>query len=154
MTRARKVWLIGAASLVVAVVVTVATIALAPTTRSDLPDAMRWELDARVATVLEGDPTFDQPPGMAAAGPSTCTAAVFGVAPRDARNVADVTTAYAWIECHWPPSTAVAMPIALHFGPPPAYETPRDGAGYTDSIREIFPRELRDMAFDKALVLR
>jgi hypothetical protein len=163
MTRARKVWLICAATLVVAVVATVATIALQPTTRSDLPAAMRAELDSRVAAILEGDPTFGQPPGMPAPSPSTCSAAVFGVAPREARNAAGVTIAYAWIECRWPlpggtsdPAlySAASMPIALRFGPPPTYRIPRDGAGYTDSIREIFPRELRDMAFTKALVSR
>ena len=137
MGKATRVWLFCTAGLVAVLAAAMVFVQETPRTTSDISDGVRDQLDERVATILENDKSD-----------SVCAASVFGVAPRTARTVDDVETAYAWILCKQPAvNSAESMPIAVHFGAPPSYAMPRDGS-YSDSIREIFPKELQDRAFE------
>jgi hypothetical protein len=148
MSTSGRVWLFCTAGLVAAILSGLLFVGRTPrTTTSELPDGVRAQLDARIVTILESDPGFDDPAQML--GSTVCAASVFGVAPRTARTADDVQTAYAWVLCKWPAeNSAVSMPVAVHFGSRPSYVAPREGEGaYSDSIRAIFPRELQARAF-------
>lgn len=72
-----------------------------------------------------------------------------------------VRSVYAWAYCKWlPPAEqragqtardlpAEAVPIAVRLGRTDRFEVPRDGEStYPADIRRIFPRDVRDAAFD------
>ncbi|RZU76047.1 hypothetical protein EV384_4644 [Micromonospora kangleipakensis] len=127
-----------------------------------LPEPLRDQLAARVVEALEHDPTFRTEVTREPGPRPVCVASVFGVAPGWADTASDVRTIYTWVNCSWlsPADVAkgpagvdidqlsgVAMPIALHLGPPVTYQAPEDGEENPDSVRRIFPKSLEAAAF-------
>lgn len=112
---------------------------------------VRAELSARVVTVLEDDPAGRQ---VVTRGtePVACAARAIGVDPPGATGAAQARTVYAWAVC-WTivggaPRTGVSVPLAVRLGPPVAVDLPTDGAGYSASVKRIFPARLHDTVFD------
>ena len=126
-----------------------------------VPAALRDDLTARVVRLLEADPAWRTETTMEPGWQPVCEGDVFGLDPVDARDVGQVRSVYAWVFCKWLPPVeqradqtardlpAEVVPIAVRLGRTDRFEVPRDGeSSYPADIRRIFPRDVRDVAFD------
>jgi hypothetical protein len=126
-----------------------------------VPAALRDDLTARVVRLLEADPAWRTETTREPGRRPVCEGDVFGLDPVDAREVGQVRSVYAWVSCKWlPPAEqragktaldlpAVVVPIAVRLGRTDRFEVPRDGeSAYPADVRRIFPRDVRDVAFD------
>jgi hypothetical protein len=123
----------------------------APGAEDPMPPAMREVLTGRVVSVLEDEPAGRRVMARGAE-PVACAARVIGAEPSAVPIATEARTVYAWVICRvisdGQPTSSASLPVAVHFGPPIAVEEPDDGAGYTSSVRRIFPRRLHDVVFD------
>lgn len=111
---------------------------------------LQAQLSAKVKTSME---LLETPAMCAPIGAQSCvvhcTATAFGMDPSSATAIGQVTTAYAYINCHDVDSDNVdstnSNVIALHFTSPPTFEAPSDGSGAA-GIAHVFPPALRDIA--------
>ncbi|WP_285550734.1 hypothetical protein [Actinoplanes regularis] len=155
-----RLWVVTA---VVALVVAGGGVAAWSATRrhAPVPAALHDDLTARVVRLLEADPAWANEITMEPGRQPVCEAALFGLDPVDARDVGQVRSVYAWVSCKWlPPAgqragltardlSGAVVPIAVRLGRANHVEVPRDGEStYPADIRRIFPRDVRDVAFD------
>ncbi|BBH64503.1 hypothetical protein ACTI_11880 [Actinoplanes sp. OR16] len=103
---------------------------------------------AEAVRALEADPAFGRETTREAGWSPLCVGRPMGLSPD-----ADHRTVYAWIHCKWVPAEgtgtdlpALASPVAIHLTSPLRYELPADGEDYPESVREIFPPNLRETA--------
>jgi hypothetical protein len=108
----------------------------------------------QAARALEADATFAGEVTQEAGWHPLCVSRPMGISP-DAATVAEVDTVYAWVYCKWvrPGGTGsdlpgLASPVVVHLKPTVSYQLPQDGEGYATSIKELFPKSLRDAAID------
>ena len=150
--RMAKKALIGLAALALLVVGGVIAFIVRPsgTPHSEVPVALRAQLDAQTADVAVQLQQADWCVPWATSCELRCTANVFGIDPRHATTVAAVTTAYAVMDCSDRDSAGIDTGsidiVALSFGPPPTMRGSPDDATQRD-IARVFPVHARAAAW-------
>ena len=150
--RMAKKALIGLAALALLVVGGVIAFIVRPSgiPHSEVPAALRAQLDAQAADVAVHLQQADWCVPGATSCDLRCTANVFGIDPRHATTVAAVTTAYAVMDCSDRDSAGIDTGsidiVALSFGPPPTMRGSPDDATQRD-IAQVFPVHARAAAW-------
>ncbi|GGQ85463.1 hypothetical protein [Couchioplanes azureus] len=160
--RRRVLTIGGSAAIVVAVAGIAVWIDARDDERAGLPPdpTLAADVTQRLVRSLEQDPRFrteiSQEPGRR----PVCAAKLIGIAPAAATDMARVEKVYAWVVCKWIPTgtstsgptadglSGLTSPIAVQFRPDFRYTLPADGEGHEESVKDIFPTNLHQVATD------
>ena len=108
----------------IAVLLAAAAACVAPWQLPDRSDAWVRAEEARLATTIEDSGAVLGTPG------GSCDARLLNTDPENW---------FLWVECESRSAGAASMPVVVRGDD---VLQPEDGAGYADSVRELFPREL------------
>ncbi|HYN92503.1 MAG TPA: hypothetical protein VES42_01445 [Pilimelia sp.] len=142
----------GAGVAAVAVALAVALVAVRPWQAAEadaLSPAVRDELARRTARLLETAPAGRE---LLTTGyvPVACAVRPLGTDPPAVTRAADARVVYVWALCstveRGAERSGVSVPLVVTPGPPTRVRKPVDGAGYTASVRDMFPARLHGAA--------
>jgi len=123
--------------------------------RAPLPSNLTTELATFVVTIFETDSVAASALSADSHRPLVCVAEPFGIDPDTATEPGGVGTVYAAVFCAvrdlgvpYEGSSRISSVVAVHRASPVTVQVPRDGTYHQQDIEQIFPKGLRERAFE------